>query len=370
MTPASGTIGTLPQSPANGSPVYSPPLSLRGGIVPGKNSAYRDELSKGRADAMVVAFIGLKMKPHSMACESGDPMVVTISMGKFHDMRHARVDAETAALVAAHAQDPPARQPVRARHRDPRKKDRPVPYPDRRYAATDSRRRPDRSARSATRDEPATWARKDPASLMGLCNRISTSTIDSLVPKIVKAIETNGDSRKSVDTIMTCLARSDAYIGMYVTVLERARAVAGLELESAIAEYSRQFLDTAPFQMPPSPDPIEDYDGFCASVKEKRRLANSIEAIARLGFGAEIASRARDALDLVADPHTSAQKDLAIAFIGTAVRHGPRECAKEIPGVEIVQTIAADPLRHGLDSRTRFALVDLSETMVRASRAA
>lgn len=310
-----------------------------------------------------------------MACRRPeDPAVVTVSMDTFRDMQHTRFDAGTAAIVASHAQraHPAAGQnpppPARTRDRDSHRKDRSGTNSRHHWCvATRTRRGRARSPpRSRTLDSStAIWTRKAPTSLMGLCNRISTSTIDSLVPKIVRAIEAGGDLRRDIDIIMTCLARSDAYVGMYVTVLNRARNVAGFE--SAISEYSKQFLDASPFELPPSPDPVDDYDGFCASVREKRRRMNTTEAIARLGFGADIASRARDALALIADPHAAVQKDLAIAFLETAVRHGPRGCSG-VPEVEAVLSIAEDTLRHGLDARTRFALVDLGDTMIELAR--
>jgi hypothetical protein len=145
---------------------------------------------------------------------------------------------------------------------------------------------------------------------------------------------------------------------MYVQILNRARAsVDGLA--NAISRFAEQFLSTSPFAMAFAPDPLSDYDGFCASVKDKRRRRNSTEAVACLGFAGDVASRAGDALLLIADPFAPFQKDLAISYLGTTARHAGIGALN----VDEVARIASDPERHGLCNRTRFALLDLKHQL-------
>jgi hypothetical protein len=181
-----------------------------------------------------------------------------------------------------------------------------------------------------------------------------------MLPKIVKAIERTGDACACVDTIMACMSESDSYVEMYVSILDGAKAV-NEGLGDAISQYSHTFLSGPSFRILPAPDPLVDYDGFCASTKDKRRRANAAEAIAQLGFEREVANWAGDALSMVADPDSEFQKDLAVAFLQTVARHSGRTA---VDAAE-VSRIADRPGEHGLCARTRFAMLDLAESLRR-----
>ena len=217
------------------------------------------------------------------------------------------------------------------------------------------------SPRGPAQDEQA-WTRRAKTTLMGLCNRVSESNLESIIPKILNVTRSYTQPRDVVCTIMKCMERSDTYVHMYVRILESAKCVDGID--GAITDYTHKFLDQVPFKMPCAPDPLLDYDGFCASVKEKRRRVNATEAIVRLGFGDAVADWSEDALNLVADPCSECQKDLAVRFLRTAVDHGG-PC---VPDVCSVRNVLKRSDECGLDTQTRFALADLADSMQRMSK--
>lgn len=208
-------------------------------------------------------------------------------------------------------------------------------------------------------DGSHTWTRKSHTSLMGLCNRASLVSLDSMLPKIIDAVKSVEDAQKCVETIFACLGRSDSYVKMYVQILDGTRGVEGMD--DAITEYSHAFLARSPYILACAPDATMDYNGFCRAVKEKRFLANVTEAVAMLGHGDEVASRALLALDVVRDPSNSAQKDLAISYLKISSAYGGSDqCAFSIADLD---KILQHPLIHNLDARCRFALMDLCTFM-------
>lgn len=210
-----------------------------------------------------------------------------------------------------------------------------------------------------TRGADAAWSRRAPSTLMGLCNRISTPNFSAIADKVAGAVEKAGceRARECVETIMNCLGASDTYVGVYAKLLCRVRNVAGVH--AAIAEYASDFVQEMPFCMPCAPHPSADYDAFCAATREKRRRANATEAIAALGFGDLVAERARDALQVVADPHSKYDKDLAVRFLSVAVRASANS---DVDAADVAR-IATRAAHHGIDARTRFQLNDLVNSM-------
>lgn len=198
--------------------------------------------------------------------------------------------------------------------------------------------------------------RKPAVGLLGLCNRVSEQSLRRLEPKLVRAAEDLGDPGACVETVMRCLEISDSYVDLCVGILGCVQSVPGVP--GALKEYALSFLGADPYMLGPSPCPTADYDAFCASVKEKRRRGNVTEALVRLGYADEVARKAPDALRIVADPHSECQKDLAIRFMRTALRSGALGVRED----DLLR-IANDVDAHGIDPRTRFALLDLCADM-------
>ena len=294
-------------------------------------------------------------------CEHGP---VVVGLAAFAARKHARFDAKIAQTVLEHAQA--------AQHRDGAQSGKVQKKPDKfnpshRHAQMRGRARSRHApvcvatACVAPKCEPEqVWSRRAPTSLIGLCNRTSEQSLECMLPKIVDTIKRANDAHACVNTIMSCMCDSDSYVDMYVKILTRAGALVD-GLTDAVSQFATQFLTSSPFTIPAAPDPLADYDGFCASVKDKRRRTNSTEAVASLGFAADVANKAGDALLLIADPDAPFQKDLAISFLGTAARHASIGAAN----LAEVCRIASDPERHGLCNRTRFAMLDLHNQVSR-----
>lgn len=182
--------------------------------------------------------------------------------------------------------------------------------------------------------------------------------MSSLAPKILSALRLHDDLEQCVRTVMGCMQRSDSYVNMYVDILERSSDVPGMR--DAVDRVATGFLETQPFMMPVAPTPEIDYDGFCDAVKDKRRRINMTEAIAKLGYAAMIAELVPLAMTVASEPAQDHEKDVAIAFIGTASRHFPG--SQE--GIRVwASTVLSDPDACGLGARNRFALMDLHDSL-------
>lgn len=182
------------------------------------------------------------------------------------------------------------------------------------------------------------------------------------MPAFAAAARGIGDARAVVDTIMHSLAISDEYVDLFVPVLMRLDEEApDIGVDRAVRAFADEFLGgTEAFRIEPSPDPTLEYDRFCASVKDRRRRTNCTRALARLGFGQEIAARADDALEVVASPSPDSDRDLAIKFLATALENARPDVADRIAtGADAA--LVADRGSGVLGSRARFALMDVHE---------
>ena len=356
-------MGTFPHGPAAASPVKRPPLTLRGGIVPAAKSAYGEPLSTGRADAIDL----------SDAHEKADMAIVRFSLADFEQYRHGRTDSAITAAVALASQNSD-HVPGTYEHRS---------------AGTNTHAsrgwHGGRGGRGRTRHHtrgpviggtsafsttagrqgsgPETkWRSRRAHTLLGLCNRCSPQTVSGALPLFEDAMRSAANVRLGVATIMHSLAISDDYVEVFVVVLEHLRSV-GEGVDQAVSDYAAEFLQgSAAFEGGTTPDPLNDYDAFCASVKDRRCRANCTAALAKLGFGSSIAERAHDALAVIADPNGPVQKDLAIRFVAIALPHADVAVAASVR--ERAAQLLRRPATHGLDSRTQFALMDALESSV------
>ena len=179
-----------------------------------------------------------------------------------------------------------------------------------------------------------------------------------MLPKIVEALNRSGDVLRCVETIMLCMSQSDTYVDLFVGVLIQAQPkVPGLR--EAIAEHAADFLRSVLDLSGESPDPLTEYDAFCTFVKDKRMRVNGMEALARLGFAGQVASRAGDAMDVLADPACTRHKDVAVELLATVSRHS-KETSLDAPAL---QRMASCPSKHGMSSRTVFAIQELCDSV-------
>lgn len=285
---------------------------------------------------------------------SHDCGIIRVAPSSFESARHDCEDQDMIALVRRHAQDALRKSsPIHIRSKVRRT------VGDGSPAHVHARRAlPDRKACGSQIKHPEKWMRKAPVSLMGLCNRVSHDTFRKMCPKIECAVEAAGDAEKSIDTILACLSQSDSYICLYVDLIARVRGVAGMH--DALDNQARRFLDSKPYAMSPAPDPSEDYDSFCAHIKEKRRRRNMVDALTRLGYGPEVQQHCAAAMDLVADPASPFAKDVAIAYLRAATQDST--CKGGVHVLEL-QSIVRNADAHALDNRCRFALTDLMDAL-------
>ena len=375
MMPASGTIGMFPQSPAKRSPVYRPPLSFRGGMVPGTNAAYFELSVSGRADAMLFHVEDIIYRRAPMCEPEGDVVVPPVAFG---NLRHDKFDHAMFKIALEHAQKPSAaarqpdgtsRQGTSPADRSKRNGVRPPTHSHacrtagRRGAPTGGRSgglavQRAQPSRAPAPSASSRWTRKPATSLMGLCNRASARSSADMLPKIVEALNRSGDVPRCVETIMLCMSQSDTYVDLFVGVLDKAQpAVPGLH--EAISEHADEFLRSALDLRGESPDPHTEYDAFCAFVKDKRKRVNCVEAFARLGFADQVASKAGAAMDVLADPACTFHKDVAVELLATVARHSTF-ASLDMPGL---RRMASCPAKHGMSLRTVFAIQELCESV-------
>ena len=281
------------------------------------------------------------------------PIIVVAS--EFERGKHPRVDSSIVRKLAALSQS--VKSTRASPSEDRRARSRPSRAPANvRKAGRGRRVARDGAAEDSATDSGASWSRRAPVTLMGLCNRISAPNFDDVAGKIGRALALAGtdNARDGVNTIMNCLGASDSYVDIYASLLKRVRSIEGVD--AAIEAYASEFLASDPFRMRHAPHPSEDYETFCVVVREKRRRANATEAIAALGFGSRVADRALDALAVLTDRETDADKDLAAKFLAIAVRAEPRGPVT----TRDLKRIACDADQYAIDARTRFLLEDLT----------
>lgn len=160
---------------------------------------------------------------------------------------------------------------------------------------------------------------------------------------------------------MDSMCVSDEYVDVFVAVLTHLRGVAGLD--TAMCSYAETFLSVgSPFVADPTPDPTQDYDAFCRSLKDGRRRTNATSALVKLGFGAMAAKRVHEALGVIRDPSPDTNKALAIHFVTCALPHATNK--EDI--MQQVHEIVRNQAAYGLPARTRFAMMDLGNAQVHA----
>ena len=315
--------------------------------------------------------------------------MATVVASQFELVRHDRIDAKIARLVAECAQDyMPA-----TKLRDTSSCARVIGRNSRSHGKPSSRglRTPTSAVPAPSKSTcmPDTWSRPKtktgaprPITLQGLCNRCSKGSTKSLIPQFCDYLRNTEDYDGVVNIIMRSIGGTDTLGGVYVDMLRSLRGDHGSKDSSCdhqkasacLDSFAAKFVRGGPQLISLAPNPIEDYDGFCKYVSRKDSTLRVTVALASLGFEQDLLACVHSALDVVEDSETDYDKDTAVKYVGAcaasviADQKSKSDCQALLAGIAFrVDCLCKAPELCNIDNRTRFAMMDLARVLFRAN---
>jgi hypothetical protein len=123
-----------------------------------------------------------------------------------------------------------------------------------------------------------------------------------------------------------------------------------------------------------APIPTDDYAGFCEYVAQKDFKLRITIALASLGFTSDLLACVHSALDVVENPDTGYDKDTAVKYVGACTAsviadhsstNDPEAFLSRV--AHRVECVCDTPELFNLDSRTRFAMMDLGRAIAKTN---